>query len=101
MKDEYVSIEHVLLASAAENGAVVRKLGLTREKLMEALAAVRGQPARHAPDPEATYEALEKYGRDLTGAGARRASSIRSSAATTRSAASSRCSRGAPRTTRC
>ena len=55
---------------------------------------MRGKRKVTAPDPEAKFEALEKYGRDLT-AGARAASSTRSSAATTRSAASSRSSRAA------
>jgi len=66
LKDEYLSVEHVLLAIVDENGAVVRDLGLRRDKLMEALQKVRGNQRVTSPDPEATYEALSKYGRDLT-----------------------------------
>ncbi len=70
MKDEYVSVEHVLLALAArKDGAVadaLRSVGLTRDKLLEATAAVRGSQRVTSPTPEGTYEALEKYGRDLT-----------------------------------
>jgi ATP-dependent Clp protease ATP-binding subunit ClpB len=70
MKDEYVSVEHLLLALAeVKDGAVAeafRGAGLTREKLLEATAAVRGGQRVTSPAPEGTYEALEKYGRDLT-----------------------------------
>src|SRR3989454_1715214 len=70
MKDEYVSIEHLLLALAGlKDGAVAeafRSAGLTREKLLEAVAAVRGGQRVTSQTPEGTYEALEKYGRDLT-----------------------------------
>jgi len=70
MKDEYVSVEHLLLALAdLKDGTVaeaLRAAGLTREKLLEAAAAVRGGQRVTSPTPEGTYEALEKYGRDLT-----------------------------------
>jgi ATP-dependent Clp protease ATP-binding subunit ClpB len=70
MKDEYVSVEHLLLALAdLKDGAVAdafRAAGLTREKLLEAVAAVRGGQRVTSQTPEGTYEALEKYGRDLT-----------------------------------
>jgi ATP-dependent Clp protease ATP-binding subunit ClpB len=70
MKDEYVSVEHLLLAVAnLKDGAVaeaLRAAGLTREKLLEAAAAVRGGQRVTSQSPEGTYEALEKYGRDLT-----------------------------------
>jgi ATP-dependent Clp protease ATP-binding subunit ClpB len=70
MKDEYVSVEHLLLALAdLKDGAVseaFRAAGLTRERLLEATAAVRGGQRVTSPTPEGTYEALEKYGRDLT-----------------------------------
>src|SRR5216117_4119358 len=65
LKDEYLSVEHLLLAMAAEGG-VFRGLGLTRERLMAALQQVRGNQRVTSPNPEATYQALEKYGRDLT-----------------------------------
>ncbi|MBO9361366.1 MAG: ATP-dependent chaperone ClpB [Thermoflexus sp.] len=70
MRDEYVSTEHLLLALADRTdgaaGAVLRRHGLTRDALMRALAAVRGAHRVTSPTPEATYQALEKYGRDLT-----------------------------------
>jgi ATP-dependent Clp protease ATP-binding subunit ClpB len=66
LKDEYLSVEHVLLAIVDENGSVVREVGLRRDRLMEALQKVRGNQRVTSPDPEATYEALQKYGRDLT-----------------------------------
>jgi ATP-dependent Clp protease ATP-binding subunit ClpB len=69
LKDEYVSVEHLVLAMLDERGATGRLLaqaGLTRDKLMEALQAVRGSQRVTSPDPEATYQALERYGRDLT-----------------------------------
>ena len=70
MKDEFVSVEHLLLALAGlKDGAVAeafRAAGLTREKLSEATAAVRGGQRVTSPTPEGTYESLEKYGRDLT-----------------------------------
>ncbi|HEX5432042.1 MAG TPA: ATP-dependent chaperone ClpB [Bryobacteraceae bacterium] len=64
LKDEYVSVEHVLLAAMDEK--VYKDLGLTRERLMRTLQEVRGTQRVTSPNPEATYEALEKYGRDLT-----------------------------------
>ena len=66
LKDDYVSIEHVLLACLAENLPAFRDVGLDRERLMTALQKVRGSQRVTSQDPEATYEALGKYGRDLT-----------------------------------
>lgn len=71
LKDEFVSVEHLVLAMFDEPaGSAVRKLfehvGLTKKSFMEALAAVRGTRRVTTSNPEATYEALEKYGRDLT-----------------------------------
>jgi ATP-dependent Clp protease ATP-binding subunit ClpB len=66
LKDEYLSVEHVLLAMVADGAGVFRGLGLTRERLMAALQQVRGNQRVTSPDPETTYQALEKYGRDLT-----------------------------------
>ena len=69
LKDEYVSIEHVLLAATDDQGAagrIFRESGLTRDRLMKALQEVRGNQRVTTPNPEVTYEALEKYGRDLT-----------------------------------
>src|SRR5579875_2723480 len=59
MGDEYLSVEHVLLALAGE-------LGVDRERLLAALRSVRGAQRVTSPNPEESYQALEKYGRDLT-----------------------------------
>jgi len=64
LKDEYVSVEHILLAAADEK--VFKELGLTKERLRRTLQEVRGSQRVTSQNPEATYEALEKYGRDLT-----------------------------------
>ena len=69
MKDEFVSVEHLLLALVDKDRAVAEAFqaaGLTRDKLLEATAAVRGGQRVTSQTPEGTYEALEKYGRDLT-----------------------------------
>src|SRR5689334_3235401 len=69
LKDEYVSIEHQLLAAAEDQGAagrILREFGLNRDRLMKALVEVRGHQRVTTQNPEATYEALQKYGRDLT-----------------------------------
>jgi len=68
--DEYLSTEHLLLVMA-------ERLGTTRDALLSALREVRGSHRVTSQDPEASYQALERYGRDLT--------------ATRRSAGSSRC----------
>lgn len=65
LRDEYTSVEHVLLAMVDEGG-VLRRLGITREKLLAGLQKVRGNQRVTSQDPEGTYQALEKYGRDLT-----------------------------------
>jgi ATP-dependent Clp protease ATP-binding subunit ClpB len=69
LKDEYISVEHVLLAATEDGGAtgkLFREFGITRERLMRALQEVRGSQRVTSQNPEVTYEALEKYGRDLT-----------------------------------
>src|SRR5712691_9365096 len=69
LKDEYVSIEHVLIAMLDEPGAtakILRENGLTHDKLMGVLKKVRGSQRVTSQNPEATYQALERYGRDLT-----------------------------------
>jgi ATP-dependent Clp protease ATP-binding subunit ClpB len=65
LRDEYMSVEHVLLAMA-EEGTLFKRLGLTRDRLLSALQQVRGSQRVTSQDPEGTYQALEKYGRDLT-----------------------------------
>jgi ATP-dependent Clp protease ATP-binding subunit ClpB len=69
MSDEYISTEHLLVGLAADGGqaaAVLRDAGATPDKLFDAFAQVRGQARVTSPDPEGTYQALEKYGVDLT-----------------------------------
>ncbi|HTK88290.1 MAG TPA: ATP-dependent chaperone ClpB [Nitrospiraceae bacterium] len=65
LRDDYVSVEHALLAMVDEGG-VFRRLGVTRDRFLSALQQVRGNQRVTTQDPEGTYEALEKYGRDLT-----------------------------------
>ncbi len=69
LKDDYVSIEHLLLAAADDSGPtgkILKEFGVTRDRLMKALVEVRGNQRVTTQNPEATYEALQKYGRDLT-----------------------------------
>jgi len=70
MHDDYVSTEHFLLALAGQNGAgaqrVLARLGVTRDRILAALTAIRGNQRVTSQNPETTYQALEKYGRDLT-----------------------------------
>ena len=65
LKDDYLSVEHVVLAMVQEGG-IFKKLGLTKERLLGALQHIRGSQRVTSQDPEGTYQALEKYGRDLT-----------------------------------
>jgi ATP-dependent Clp protease ATP-binding subunit ClpB len=68
-KDDYVSVEHLLLAMLEEGGAtgrVLKEFGVSRDRLMAALQEVRGHQRVTSPNPESTYQALERYGRDLT-----------------------------------
>src|ERR1700722_695950 len=69
LKDEYVSVEHFLLALVASQsaaGRILRTTGVTRDKLMKALVGVRGSQRVTDQNPEGKYQTLEKYGRDLT-----------------------------------
>jgi ATP-dependent Clp protease ATP-binding subunit ClpB len=69
MGDEYVSTEHLLVGLASTGSAVaqlLRRHGATPDALREAFAKVRGSSRVTSPDPEGTYQALEKYGVDLT-----------------------------------
>jgi ATP-dependent Clp protease ATP-binding subunit ClpB len=76
MRDEYVSTEHLLLAlsdpTAVRTGRlpaatqILNANGITRDAALRALVQVRGSQRVTSPNPEATYQALEKYGRDLT-----------------------------------
>ncbi len=69
-KDEYVSVEHLVLPMIDEGdqgpaGRHFKTFGVTRERFLEALAQVRGGQRVTSEEPEGTYEALEKFGRDL------------------------------------
>ncbi|MCY4081965.1 MAG: ATP-dependent chaperone ClpB [Caldilineaceae bacterium] len=70
MKDEYTSTEHLLMAMASSRNGAVRQLlerhGVDYNAIMQGLAAVRGSQRVTSQTPEAQYEALAKYGRDLT-----------------------------------
>jgi ATP-dependent Clp protease ATP-binding subunit ClpB len=70
LKDDYVSVEHLLLAlieegSATAAGRILKQHGVTRDSFLSALTAVRGNQRVTSATPEGSYEALEKYGRDL------------------------------------
>jgi len=72
LKDDYVSTEHLLVAIASETGRSVpaakllQQHGMTRDAIFQALTAVRGSQRVTDQNPEGKYEALERYGRDLT-----------------------------------
>ncbi|MCU1274051.1 MAG: clpB1, partial [Bryobacterales bacterium] len=69
LKDDFISVEHMLLAATEDSGPtgkIFKEFGITRERLMQSLREVRGSQRVTSQNPEATYESLEKYGRDLT-----------------------------------
>jgi ATP-dependent Clp protease ATP-binding subunit ClpB len=69
LKDEFTSAEHYLLALTGANvpaAKILKDLGVTRDKLMQALQQVRGSQRVTDQNPEGKYQTLEKYGRDLT-----------------------------------
>ena len=68
MRDEYTSTEHLLLALAKEGamGAILQRSGVSYDDILEALQSIRGSQRITGQDPEATYDSLAKYGRDLT-----------------------------------
>ncbi|MCM8760532.1 MAG: ATP-dependent chaperone ClpB [Candidatus Omnitrophica bacterium] len=71
LRDEYISVEHILLAAAEFNrkgelGAILRKYGINREAILNVLREVRGSQTVTDQNPEDKYNALERYGRDLT-----------------------------------
>ncbi|MEE9405400.1 MAG: AAA family ATPase, partial [Algisphaera sp.] len=69
MKDEYLSVEHLVLGILADGKSPASKmltdLGITSKAFRQVLADVRGNQRVQSDNPEATYESLEKYGRDL------------------------------------
>ena len=71
LKDEFVSTEHLFVAIADESGRspaaqFLKGFGVTRDKIFQALTSVRGSARVTNENPEGTYQALERYGRDLT-----------------------------------
>lgn len=67
MGDEYVSTEHLLLGLIeSQEGSRLKEFGLTKDPILAALKEVRGYQQVTSQSPESTYQALEKYGRDLT-----------------------------------
>ena len=71
LKDEYVSVEHLVLALLEDRGpagSILKEFGVTRQRLLSALQEVRGSQRVTTQNPEETYQSLEKYGRDLTNA---------------------------------
>ncbi|HEX6857636.1 MAG TPA: ATP-dependent chaperone ClpB [Streptosporangiaceae bacterium] len=69
MADEYVSTEHLLVGLAADGGqaaTILREAGATKDRLLAVFQQVRGHARVTSQDPEGTYQALEKYGIDLT-----------------------------------
>ncbi len=75
MKDDYISVEHLFLSLLDENDPACNRLftrfGVTKDKFLVGLKAVRGNTNVTSDNPEDTYEALEKYGTDLTAAAKR------------------------------
>jgi ATP-dependent Clp protease ATP-binding subunit ClpB len=70
MRDEYVSTEHLLLAllgpQGAEAGRLLAAHGVSEDAALRALTSIRGSQRVTSPHPESTYQALERYGRDMT-----------------------------------
>lgn len=69
LKDDYISVEHLLIALIDSEGAcgrIFQESGITRDRLLNALREIRGSHRVTSPSPESTYEALQKYGVDLT-----------------------------------
>ncbi len=70
LKDEYISVEHLILAMTDEKpttdiAKIFKQIGLERSSLLKVLTEVRGNQRVTSPTPEVTYDALKKYGRDL------------------------------------
>jgi len=70
LKDEYISVEHLVLALCEEGdktplGRILKLHGVTRERILQALTSIRGNQRITSAEPEASYEALQKYGREL------------------------------------
>ncbi len=70
LKDQYVSVEHLLIAlcddTKSQAGTILKQHGVNRDRILQVLTSIRGNQRVTSQDPEATYEALSRYGRDLT-----------------------------------
>lgn len=70
LKDQFISVEHLLLAlcddSKNQAGTILKQLNVTRNGILGVLTKIRGKQQVTSQDPEATYQALERYGKDLT-----------------------------------
>jgi ATP-dependent Clp protease ATP-binding subunit ClpB len=71
LKDEYISTEHLFVAIAGETGRspaarLLQQHGITSDRVFQSLTAIRGSQRVTSQNPEGTYQALERYGRDLT-----------------------------------
>jgi len=71
LKDKFISVEHLLIAMTEERkdtpaGRILSEAGITRDSLMQTMVSVRGHQRVTSQNPETTYQALERYGRDLT-----------------------------------
>ncbi len=70
LKDEYVSVEHILLAVVDETGdgagGLLRRYGVTRDAILKVMKEIRGSQRITDPNPEEKYQALDKFSRDLT-----------------------------------
>lgn len=70
LKDQFISIEHLMLAlcdeSKGQSGTILKQNGITKERILQVLSSIRGKQKVTSQDPEGTYQALERYGRDLT-----------------------------------
>ena len=75
LKDQFISIEHLLIAVCDETkgqaGSILKKHGISKDRILKALTAIRGNQKVTSQDPEGTYQALERYGKDLTAMAAR------------------------------
>jgi len=69
-KDEYISTEHLLIAIVDQDtgtaGRILKQYGITKDRIYQVLTSIRGGQRVTDPNPEGKYQALEKYGRDLT-----------------------------------
>jgi ATP-dependent Clp protease ATP-binding subunit ClpB len=69
-KDEYISTEHLLIAvvdkDTGASGRILKGYGISKDRIYQVLASIRGSQRVTDPNPEGKYQALEKYGRDLT-----------------------------------